>query len=194
MDPKYLIVFAISLLVACSPGQDTGTALLTDPSVQWEATWIGIDSPEDVCTGDVSMPARYFRTDFKAVKRIREAKLHICGLGLYEAYLNGVKVGGAQVLSPTVSNYDKTVYYNSFDVTGLIRKGPNAIGVEIGTGRFPGVRLSTGPGSATKHYDKQRPCLICQLEIVYSDGSVQKVLSDGSWKATADGPIRSNNE
>lgn len=187
-------LFVVFLLLSCSSVPEKGTAFVIDPSVQWEASWIGIDSPEDVITGDVSLPARYLRTTFKSDKRIRKAKLHICGLGLYEAYLNGVKIGGAQVLSPTVSNYDKTVYYNSFDVTDLVNKGINTIGVELGTGRFPGVRLTPGPGSANKHYDKQRPCLICQLEIIYSNGNIQKVLSDGSWKATADGPIRSNNE
>ena len=151
-------------------------------------------SPEDVRTGDVSLPARYLRTTFDSDKKIRQAKLHICGLGLYEAYINGVKIGGAQVLSPTVSNYDKTVYYNSFDVTSLINKGQNSIGVTLGTGRFPGVRVNWNSGNKTKHYDKALPCLLCQLEIEYSDGTIGKILSDQSWKATADGPIRSNNE
>ena len=112
-------VFVVFLLLSCSSVPEKGTAFVIDPSVQWEASWIGIYSPEDVITGDVSLPARYLRTTFKSDKRIREAKLHICGLGLYEAYLNGVKVGGAQVLSPTVSNYDKTVYYHFF---GIIRQ------------------------------------------------------------------------
>lgn len=190
----FVVLVACLPLFSCSSGKVSETALITDPSVQWEAAWIGIDSPEDVRTGDVSMPARYLRTTFEAGKRIRSARLHICGLGLYEAYLNGEKIGGAQVLSPTVSNYDKTVYYNSFDVTGLLREGSNAIGVSLGTGRFPGVRVTWGPGSRAKRYDKQRPCLICQLEIVYPGGKVERILSDGSWKATADGPIRGNNE
>ena len=194
---KKTLCFGIALsmlLLSCSSDKGCETGLIIDPSVEWEASWIGIESPEDVRTGDVSMPARYLRTTFNADKRIRKARLHICGLGLYEAYLNGSKVGGAQVLSPTVSNYDKTVYYNSFDVTGFLHKGVNAVGVMLGTGRFPGVRVNWGPGSSTKHYDRQRPCLLFQLEIEYSDGSVLKVLSDGTWKATADGPIRSNNE
>ena len=182
------------LLLSCSSDKGREAGLIIDPSVEWEATWIGIESPEDVRTGDVSLPARYLRTTFKAEKRIRKARLHICGLGLYEAYLNGSKVGGAQVLSPTVSDYDKIVYYNSFDVTGFLHKGVNAIGVMLGTGRFPGVRVNWDAINNYKHYDKQRPCLLLQLEVEYSDGSVRKVLSDGTWKATSDGPIRSNNE
>ena len=188
------LVLAAVLLVSCSPGDVKVTSMITDTSVEWEASWIGIGSPNDVRTGDVSLPSRYLRTTFEAEKRIKIARLHICGLGLYEAYINGNKVGGTQVLSPTVSNYDKTVYYNSFDVTGLLGKGLNCIGVILGTGRFPGVRVNWDSINSYKHYDKQLPCLICQLEITYSDGSRQSILSDGSWKATADGPIRSNNE
>ena len=198
MNRRYLLSFIVLtvFLCSCSRNQERGgyDVLLVDPSVKWEATWIGMGSPEDVRTGDVSLPARYLRTTFDSDKKIRQAKLHICGLGLYEAYINGVKIGGAQVLSPTVSNYDKTVYYNSFDVTSLINKGQNSIGVTLGTGRFPGVRVNWNSGNKTKHYDKALPCLLCQLEIEYSDGTIGKILSDQSWKATADGPIRSNNE
>lgn len=194
MNKIVCLIIAAASLLSCSPRLGRGTELLTDPSVDWEASWIGIDSPEDVRTGDVSMPARYLRTRFEAGKGIKEARLHICGLGLYEAYINGSKVGGSQVLSPTVSNYDKKVYYNSFDVTGLLKKGANAIGVVLGTGRFPGVRVNWDSINHYKHYDKQLPCLICQLEIEYKDGKRERVTSDPSWKARSDGPIRSNNE
>lgn len=190
---RFCLVFCLAL-TCCPTEKGHEVALLVDPSVQWAASWIGITSPEDVRTGDVSLPARYLRTVFEARGGIREARLHICGLGLYEAHINGKKVGGAQVLSPTVSNYDKTVYYNSFDVTDLLRKGSNAIGVALGTGRFPGLRVSWDNINSYKRYDKQLPCLLCQLEIKYSDGTVVKVLSDVDWKATAEGPIRSNNE
>ena len=181
------------ILTACC-NNDPSATLLTDSNVTWDATWIGKPSPEDVRLGDVSLPARYLRTTFEGGRQIKQARLHICGLGLYEAYINGQKVGGAQVLSPTVSNYDKTVYYNSFDVTSLLRKGTNALAVAVGTGRVPGLRVKWDAKNAYKHYDKMLPCLLCQLEINYSDGEVQRVLSDESWKATADGPIRSNNE
>ena len=151
MNKIVCLIIAAASLLSCSPRPGRGTELLTDPSVNWEASWIGIDSPEDVRTGDVSMPARYLRTSFEAGKGIKEARLHICGLGLYEAYINGSKVGGAQVLSPTVSNYDKKVYYNSFDVTGLLKKGANAIGVLLGTGRFPGLRVDWGAMNQDEH-------------------------------------------
>ena len=185
-------VLAIILSACCNT--DKSATLLTDNTVTWDAYWIGKSSPEDVRQGNVSLPARYFRTSFKSDKEIKEARLHICGLGLYEAYINGHKIGGAQVLSPTVSNYDKTVYYNTFDVSSLLRKGANALCVAVGTGRVPGVRVKWDALNSYKHYDKMLPCLLCQLEICYADGEVQRVLSSEEWKATVDGPIRSNNE
>jgi len=186
-------LICVLALTACG-GKDPSAQLLVDKTVTWDAFWIGKPSPEDVRQGDVSMPSRYLRTTFKAGKGIREARLHLCGLGLYEAYINGKKIGGKQVLSPTVSNYDKTVYYNSFDVTDLVRKGDNAIGVILGVGRVPGLRVKWDAGNAYKHYDKILPCLLVQLEIFYSDGEVQRVLSDEEWKASVDGPIRSSSE
>ena len=190
----FFSVLVLALLCSCEGRRDNSAILLTDNSVEWEASWIGVTSSEDVRTGDVSLPARYLRTTFNSRGGIKEARLHICGLGLYEAYVNGTKVGGAQVLSPTVSNYDKVVYYNSFDVSSLVQKGDNAIAVELGTGRVPGVRVQWDGLNSYKHYDKMLPCLLCQLEITYSDGETRIILSDQTWKATADGPIRSNNE
>lgn len=61
--------------------------------------------------------------------------LYISGLGLYEAYLNGHKIGD-QVLAPTPTDYSKTVPYNTFDVTSYLNKGENTIGVILGNGRF----------------------------------------------------------
>ena len=190
----FFSVLVLALLCSCEGRRDNSAILLTDNSVEWEASWIGVTSSEDVRTGDVSLPARYLRTTFNSRGGIKEARLHICGLGLYEAYINGTKVGGAQVLSPTVSNYDKVVYYNSFDVSSLIHKGDNAIAVALGTGRVPGVRVQWDGLNSYKHYDKMLPCLLCQIEITYSDGEIRKILSDQTWKATAEGPIRSNNE
>ena len=76
---------------------------------------------------------------------MRKATLYVCGLGFYEAYINGKKIGD-QVLAPTPTDYSKSVKYNRFDVTGQLLKGANAIGVILGNGRYtsmrmPGVRI-----------------------------------------------------
>lgn len=158
----------------------------------WKGNWIGTASEDDVLSGHTRIPARYLRTGFETSGKVKCAMLYIAGLGNYIAFINGKEVGD-QVLAPTVSDYDKRVYYNAFDVTSLVRDGANAIGVVLGGGRYSSMRLPPQTGIPDiKHYDL--PKLLCQLEITYTDGKSDIVSSNGSWKATAGGPIRWANE
>ena len=160
----------------------------------WSAKWTGLDKSfaNDIVDaqsvgGRTRLAARYFRKEFASEnKDIAKATLYILGLGLYEAYLNGERVGD-YVLAPTPSDYTKTIYYNTLDVSSLISKGNNAMGIILGNGRFFSVR---NPGM--RHFGF--PKMLVQLEIEYTDGSRQVVVSDNSWKVTADGPILTNNE
>ncbi|MDR1880055.1 MAG: glycoside hydrolase family 78 protein [Tannerellaceae bacterium] len=155
----------------------------------WEAKWTGLDRsfPDDVLEGKTQLPARYFRKTFSLENRkIEKATLYISGLGFYEAYINAKRVG-SQVMSPTPTDYSKVIKYNTFDVTRLLSKGDNAIGVTLGNGRFFSMRI---PG--VRHFGY--PKMILQLEVDYADGGKTVVVSDDTWMATADGPIRSNNE
>jgi len=160
----------------------------------WKASWIGLDKafPGDMPdTGNTRLAARYFRKSFEAGNQIKKATAYISGLGLYELYINGKKVGD-QVFAPTVSDYSKRDYYNTFDVTKLISKGGNTIGVILGNGRFFSMRHLPYPNwYAIKSYGF--PKMLFQLEIEMQDGSKQFIVSDGSWKVSADGPIRANN-
>lgn len=153
----------------------------------WTARWIGRQYPQDSLTKHTKVPARYLRKDFAIGGPVRKATLYISGLGLYEAFINGKQIAPDQVLSPTVSDYNVTVYYNTFDVTSDIAKGDNVLDVILGNGRYTSMRI---PG--VKHYDV--PKLLLQLEVTYKDGKTQTIVSDQSWKITADGPIRYNNE
>jgi alpha-L-rhamnosidase len=151
----------------------------------WQAKWMGLNtvSENDVIEGKTRLAARYFRKEFNLPKKVEKATLYISGLGLYEAYINAERIG-EQVLSPTPTDYSKVVKYNTFDVTDQLKEGDNAIGVVLGNGRFFTMRTWVrGFGF---------PRMILQLEIRYSDGSGQTIVSDGSWKATADGPILAN--
>lgn len=164
---------------------------------EWEATWIGLDKSfeDDILIGKTRLAARYLRKEFQSEEKIDRAMLYISGLGLYEAYLNGDKVGD-QVLAPTPTDYSKSVKYNTFDVTDLLISGDNAVGVVLGNGRFFNMRTieddSYPPLPPTVNYGY--PKMLFQLEIFYADGSQQTVVSDGSWKVTANGPIIANNE
>ena len=122
-------------------------------------------------------------------KQVRQATLFLCGLGLYEAYINGQKIGN-QVLSPAPTDYRKTVLYNTFDVTSLM-KDKNAIGVVLGNGRFFTMRQKYKTYKiSTFGYPKMRLNLLLE----YVDGTHEVVCSDTSWKLNYNGPIRSNNE
>ncbi|MGN1219767.1 MAG: glycoside hydrolase family 78 protein [Candidatus Cryptobacteroides sp.] len=160
---------------------------------EFTGQWIGCHSPEDNLQGRTVLPARYLRKEVELVSDIRKATLHICGLGLYETWINGEMVSSDQVLSPTVSDYHKTVYYNSFDVTPFLNKGVNSLAVALGNGRYVSMRMDVIDGiPVCTHYDV--PKLLYQLDIQYKNGERQSVVSDGEWKVTADGPVRGNNE
>ena len=158
----------------------------------WKASWIGLDRafPWDSVTQFARLFARYFRKEIDATKQISKATVYISGLGLYELYINGHKIGD-DVLAPGPTDYSKTVLYNTFDVTSQVRKGKNAIATVLGNGRFFAMRQNYKP---QKWHTFGFPKLLLQLEIEYSDGTKQTVGSDATWKVTADGPIRTNNE
>ena len=163
-------------------------------NTDWHAQWIGHSAfPVDKLKGHTVVPARYLRKDFRvANKEVERATIYISGLGLYEAYVNGNRLGEQQ-LSPGPTNYNKLVKYNTFDVTDLLSDGDNAIGVVLGNGRLVSMRLPGEPSSKdVEHYDL--PKLLLQLEVDYADGTHQIVCSDTSWKLTIDGPIQANNE
>ncbi|MBN2165145.1 MAG: family 78 glycoside hydrolase catalytic domain [Marinilabiliaceae bacterium] len=158
----------------------------------WHGRWIGIDKAFewDNETAESRLSARYLRTGFKSDKEIKRATAYIIGLGMYELYLNGRKIGD-QVLAPVPTDYTKTIVYNTFDVTNNIVDGENAIGVVLGNGRFYTMRQNYKP---YKIKNFGYPKLLFQLEIDYADGSHQTIVSNDKWKMTTDGPIRSNNE
>lgn len=165
------------------------TGLLTEND--WGGRWIGLEKamPWDSETLHSRLSSRYLRHEFKIAKTVKQATLYICGLGLYEAYINGKKIGD-QVLSPAPTDYRKTVLYNTFDVTSLLSK-KNVIGVALSNGRFYTMQQHTKPYKITNFgYPKMRVNLI----IEYTDGTKQTIASDEKWKLNADGPIRSANE
>ena len=156
---------------------------------EWQAEWIGEDAlsnPGETASGNTRLAARYLRKQFTAEKRVKRAMLYISGLGSYEAYLNGKRVS-EDVFAPMVSWYPERVYYNVYNVTSLVQKKENLLGVKLGNGRFFGMR-----GADTQMFGLPR--LLAQLEIEYSDGSTDMIVSDNSWKVTSKGPIVANNE
>ncbi len=173
-----------------SPWSDTGQwsmAFLDD--TDWQAEWIGEDvmaNPGETDKGNTRLAARYLRKPFKSSQRVQRAVLYIAGLGAYEAYINGERISD-DLLAPTVSWFPERVYYNVHDVTSLIQRNDNVLGVKLGNGRFFGMRESI-----TQVFGLPR--LLAQLEIEYTDGTTTVITSDESWKVTSNGPVIANNE
>lgn len=161
-------------------------------AADWKAKWIGYDKASvwDSVTQWSRLSARYLRKEFVTASAIRSATVHISGLGLYELYMNGKKIGD-QVLAPNPTDYRKSFFYNTHDVTDEIKNGANAISTVLGNGRFFTMRQNY---KTQKHNTFGYPKLLLQLEIEYADGSKKTIVSDESWKLNVDGPVRTNNE
>jgi len=156
----------------------------------WYNRWIGFEGyfPSDN-QQEGKLSARYLRKEFQTPKKVKKATAYIMGLGLYELYINGRKIGD-QVLAPAPTDYSENVKYNVFDVTTSLQEGANAVGVILGNGRFFAMRQ-------TKAYKVKSfgfPKMQLQIFVEYGDGITEIIRSDDSWKGTTDGPIIANNE
>lgn len=135
--------------------------------------------------------AGYFRKEVNIAKTIENAQAYICGLGYYELYANGKKVGD-HVLDPAPSNYDKQAYYVNYDITTNLKTGKNAIGIILGNG-FYGQNISwKNDLESEKDLAYGPPTVRCLVKVKYSDGSTEDFYTDKSWKE-ATGPIVFNN-
>ena len=157
----------------------------------WQGRWIGLDRKMswDEETEHSRLSARYLRKEFELDKQVAKATLYICGLGMYEAFINGKRIGD-QVLAPAPTDYRRTVLYNAFDVTQLLDKN-NAIGVILGNGRYYTMQQDKKPYKITRF---GYPTLRVNLIVEFTDGSKKTISSDEKWKLSPDGAIRSNNE
>ncbi|GGV73606.1 rhamnosidase [Streptomyces griseoloalbus] len=115
-------------------------------------------------------------------KEVSRARLHATALGLYEAHLNGRRVGRDH-LAPGWTDYRERVQYQTYDVTALLRPGGNAIGAYVAPGWYAGNVGMFGP-----HQYGERPAFLAQLEVEYADGTSERITSGTDWRA-ASGPI-----
>ncbi len=135
--------------------------------------------------------APMFRRGFSAGS-VTSARLRICGLGYYEAWINGQRVGD-HVLDPAQTDYEKRVFYVTYDVTRLLCIGENVLGVMLGNGWYNQNQVwkpGESPFGSAPPYGE--PCLLVELQLSYADGQRDVICSDTSWK-TASGPVLENN-
>jgi alpha-L-rhamnosidase len=159
----------------------------------WHAQWIddGRSNPAKEADLYSEDPAPQFRKEFAITRKIARARLSISGLGYYEAHLNGERVGD-RCLDPGWTRYSARALYSTYDVTTALRRGANCLGVTLGNGWYNPLPLRMwGRYDLRDSLPIGRPRFIAQMEITYTDGSIQTVGSDTTWKV-GDGPIRSN--
>lgn len=145
----------------------------------WKARWI---QPGDTSRDDGNP---LLRTRFTISRSIESAIVYISAHGLYEAQLNGQRIGDAY-LTPGWTSYSKRLQYQAYDVTGLLRKGPNAIGALLGNGWYRGT---IGFSNNVNLYGKDNSLLL-QLIIRYKNGGSDTVATGPGWRS-ATGEVRS---
>ena len=151
---------------------------------EWEAKWISVQPEHEIDEHTVYKP-QYLRNNFKISEDVEKARLYITSKGVFEAQINGKKVG-KDVLTPGWTPYKKRIETLTYDVSQLLRDGENALGVIVGQGWYWGRINHFNKRWSKKPY----PAVICQLEITYRNGKKQTILSDSNWKASSKGPIR----
>jgi len=159
----------------------------------WKAKWISdqIPLPEKDEDFYLETPNPLLRKEIKLKKEVKSARLYIAGLGYSIAYINGQRVGDHMLDMPW-TQFDKQVTYNTFDVTEMLTKGENAIGLMLGNGWY-----NPEPFKLFQRWNLRdeltvgKPVVKAQLRITYSDGSTETIITDKSWKAGA-GPILKN--
>jgi len=165
---------------------------------EWQAKWIGRDLPvsKEVklqkqtsfslggrFTEKKYFPSLYIRKEFEVAKPVKRAVVFATALGIYELYINGNRVGN-DYFTPGWSEYNKRIYYNAYDVTGLLAEGDNAVGGIVAAGWYAG-----NIGFHGQRYYGSQLRLRSQLHIEYEDGTREMIPTDETWKMST-GPIR----
>lgn len=150
-------------------GRNFTGAKLKEPAVK--AAWAAVDT--------LSQKSIYLRRDVRLRQSVKKATVYICGLGFYELSLNGQKVGDA-MFAPLWSDYDKSIFYNIYDVTTLLRSSSSPIHIQVllGNGfyneqglRYAKMKISFGP-----------PTLLFRLHLEYENGKAEDIVSDHQWE------------
>jgi alpha-L-rhamnosidase len=146
----------------------------------WSAQWITPDLSEDTSRAN---PSPMLRREFTLAPRVASARLYVTSLGLNLVEVNGQRVSD-HLFRPGWTSYDKRLQYDTYDVTGLVRSGANAIAVTLGDGWYRG---HLGFEGKRNNYGT-RLGLLAQLVVRYPDGHTQVIGTDGQWKSST-GPI-----
>lgn len=152
----------------------------------WEASWIGMElaprflNPEKLTPGP---PPPWFRKTFALGKPVKRALAYVTARGIFRLHLNGQQIG-KDVFAPGWTDYGKRIQYRTYDVTGHIKPGKNAVGAVVGDGWYSGY---LGWRKFRGNYGLQNSLLL-QLEVEYEDGTIEVVATDKTWRCS-EGPV-----
>jgi alpha-L-rhamnosidase len=156
----------------------------------WQADWIGHDLTALGKGKTYHLPpAPFFRKEVELSAPIKRARLYVTSLGLYEFQINGKRVG-TDYFTPGWTDYNKRVYYQTYDVTANVKTGKNAVGAIVADGWYAGYlgyALLVG-NPVVKNFYGSVPLLKAQLEIEYTNGQKETIATDQGWK-TSHGPL-----
>ena len=130
-------------------------------------------------------PSPLLRRAFEINKPLVRATAFVCGLGYYELHVNGSKIGD-RVLDPKFTRYDKRVLYATYDVTGQLLQGKNAVGVMLGNGFYN--QHAADVWNFQRSPWRGEPAMLFQLRLDYADGTSETIASDATWRAST-GPL-----
>jgi alpha-L-rhamnosidase len=189
-------VAALAALVKIT--NSNGTTMRFPSGDKWEARLESTSSWEPACVaadltdkrlgdpGPLLQRAAYLRRTIAIAKKVQSARLYATALGSYRVFLNGSRVG-SDVLTPDFTDYRKRVLYQTYDVTNLLTRGNNVISALLGDGWY-----GSGLTWVGVHFFSPPDRFVAQLEIDYTDGSHDTIVTDNSWKAAASAIVRSD--
>lgn len=185
-----------------SPVAKFETAFLSEN--EWKAEWIGKGPHEE------PLPPQGFYKEIKEQfggkdtikhdgnslllrkevgleKKIKSAKAYITGLGFYEFFINGTRVGD-HVLAPAKTPYHKYILYDTYDVTALLQQGMNTFGIHLGNGWYNPYKKWWNDYRMQWFGSKKA---LAQIHVTYTDGTGQLITTSKNWK-WAPGPVTYN--
>lgn len=184
--------FALSEMEVLSGGRNIarGKSVLALDSIEvpgWSKAFLVDGVLEPIRRKPIQQPVTWMRKSFRLDEGVRRATVFITARGIYELHVNGERIGD-HILAPEWTSYHKRSQYQGYDITGKLKRGENAIGVVVAHGWYSG-RVGLMP--IRRIYGKT-PELLIHLHVEYENGTQVRVVSDGSWRRTKEGPIVSS--
>ena len=162
----------------------------------WKGKWIS-DPGYSFTEKKVSPIPMMFRKKLSFKKKVKQAKLYVTAMGIYELMIDGAKVGD-QYFAPGFTSYKHEMQYQTYDVSGMLNGEPD--GKKNGRGNANehiltavvagGWAVGSFVFTRVNRFDADRQALLAELRITYEDGSEEIIGSDDTWEVTEDGPYR----